>query len=99
MLICYVGPENRFGRPGQVSCPRPMTVVLQEYPDPVGARSALPLVVDMDDTLLRVDTLYELFILGFFSRPVQTLLSLFSLKDGIAAFKRRLSGIVQLDVE
>ena len=99
MLICYVSPENRFGRTDQVSCPRPMTIVLQEYPDPVGAHSPLPLVVDMDGTLLRVDTVYELFVLGLFSRPVQALSALFSLKDGIAAFKRRLSGIAQLDVE
>jgi UbiA prenyltransferase family len=69
-----------------VSCP----IVLQDHPDPVGARTALPLVVDLDETLLRVDTL--------FTRPVQTLLSLFALKNGIAAFKRRLSGIAQLDV-
>ena len=75
-----------------------MTIALQEYPDPVGARTALPLVVDLDGTLLRVDTLYELFVLGLFARPVQTLLSLFALKNGIAAFKHRLSGIAQLDV-
>src|SRR5258707_4213199 len=76
-----------------------MTIVLQEYPDPVAARTALPLVVDLDDTLLRVDPLYELFVLGLFARPVQSLFSLFALKDGIAAFKHRLSGIAQLDVE
>jgi 4-hydroxybenzoate polyprenyltransferase/phosphoserine phosphatase len=76
-----------------------MTIVLQESPDPVRARTALPLVVDLDGTLLRVDTLYELFVLGLFARPVQTLFSLFALKDGIAAFKHRLSGIAQLDVE
>src|SRR4051794_28049852 len=75
-----------------------MTIVLQEYPDPVGARTAPPLVVDLDGTLLRVDTLYELFVLALFARPVQTLLSFFALKDGIAAFKHRLSGIAQLDV-
>src|SRR4051812_27292025 len=83
----------------QVSCPRPMTMVLQDCPDPVRAHTALPIVVDMDGALLRVDTLYELLVLGFFSRPVQTLFSLFTLKDGIAAFKHRLSGIAQLDVE
>jgi 4-hydroxybenzoate polyprenyltransferase/phosphoserine phosphatase len=75
-----------------------MTIARQEYPDPVDARTALPLVVDLDGTLLRVDTLYELFVLGLFARPVQTLLSLFALKNGIAAFKHRLSGIAQLDV-
>jgi 4-hydroxybenzoate polyprenyltransferase/phosphoserine phosphatase len=59
----------------------------------------LPLVVDLDDTLLKVDTLYELFVSGLFNKPVQTLLSVFALRDGIAAFKHRLSGIVPLDVE
>jgi 4-hydroxybenzoate polyprenyltransferase/phosphoserine phosphatase len=59
----------------------------------------LPLVVDLDGTLLKVDTLYELFVSGLFNKPVQTLLSVFALRDGIAAFKRRLSGIVPLDAD
>src|SRR4051812_22266191 len=75
-----------------------MTAVLEEHPDPAGARTALPLVVDLDGTLLRVDTLYELFVLALFARPVQTLRALVALKDGIAAFKCRLSGIATLDV-
>lgn len=75
-----------------------MTIALNEYPDPFVARSALPLVVDLDGTLLRVDTLYELFVLGLFARPLQTLLSLFALRNGIAAFKHRLSGVAALDV-
>jgi 4-hydroxybenzoate polyprenyltransferase/phosphoserine phosphatase len=98
MLICYVRPETQFHRPALRAVP-PMTIVLQEYPDPLGARTALPLVVDLDGTLLRVDTLYELFVLGLFARPVQTLLSLFALKNGIAAFKQCLSAVAQLDVE
>jgi 4-hydroxybenzoate polyprenyltransferase/phosphoserine phosphatase len=77
-----------------VSC----LIVLQDHPNPVGARTALPLVVDLDGTLLRIDTLYELFVLGIFTRPVRTLWSLFALKNGKAAFKRRLSAIAQLDV-
>jgi 4-hydroxybenzoate polyprenyltransferase len=75
-----------------------MTTVL-EAQDPVSARTTLPLVVDLDGTLLKVDTLYELFVFGLFNKPVQTLLSLLALRDGIAAFKRRLSGIVPLDIE
>ncbi len=73
-------------------------IVLQERPNPAVAPTAPPLVVDLDDTLLRVDTLYELFVLGLFTKPVQTLSSLLALKSGKAAFKRRLSGIAQLDV-
>lgn len=73
-----------------------MSVVPQEMPHPP---APLPLVVDLDGTFLRVDTLYELFVLGLFVQPFRTLWSLFKLRDGIAAFKRRLSEIVQLDVE
>jgi 4-hydroxybenzoate polyprenyltransferase/phosphoserine phosphatase len=56
------------------------------------------LVVDLDSTLLKVDTLYELFVSGFFAKPVQTLLSVFALRNGIAAFKHHLSRIAKLDV-
>lgn len=76
-----------------------MTTVLRDYPDPVSTRTALPLVVDLDGTLLKVDTLYERFVSGLFTKPVQTLLSLFALREGIAAFKHRLSGVAQLDIE
>jgi hypothetical protein len=40
-----------------------MTTMLRGYPNPVSAPT-LPLVVDLDGTLLKVDTLYELFISG-----------------------------------
>jgi 4-hydroxybenzoate polyprenyltransferase len=59
----------------------------------------LPLVVDLDGTLLKVDTLYERFISGLFSKPAQTLLSLFTLRNGIAAFKYHLARIAPLDVD
>lgn len=55
--------------------------------------------MDLDGTLLKVDTLYERFVSGLFTKPAQTLLSFFALRDGIAAFKHRMSGITQLDVE
>src|ERR1700732_4721449 len=76
-----------------------MIPVLQNCANPVDTQTALPLVVDLDDTLLKVDTLYELIVLGLFTKPVQTLLSLFALRNGIAEFKRRLSNIAKLDVE
>jgi 4-hydroxybenzoate polyprenyltransferase/phosphoserine phosphatase len=75
-----------------------MTIVPRASPDPVIAPTALPLVVDLDSTLLKVDTLYELFVSGFFAKPVQTLLSVFALRNGIAAFKHHLSKIAKLDV-
>jgi 4-hydroxybenzoate polyprenyltransferase/phosphoserine phosphatase len=56
------------------------------------------LVVDLDNTLLKVDTLYELFVSGFFANPIRTLLSVFALRNGIAAFKHHLSKIAKLDV-
>lgn len=62
------------------------------------APPAPPLVVDLDGTLLKVDTLYELFASAIFAKPVQTLLSLLALRNGRASFKRRLSTIAALDV-
>ncbi len=75
-----------------------MTTVLRDRPNPAIAQTALPLAVDLDGTLLKVDTLYELVVSGLFARPVQTLLSVFALRNGIAAFKRRLSQIAKLEV-
>ncbi|HEU0083177.1 MAG TPA: UbiA family prenyltransferase [Bradyrhizobium sp.] len=71
---------------------------LSQVREPVGAATMLPLVVDLDGTLLKVDTLYELFVHGLFNKPVETLRSLLALRQGIAAFKRRLSGVVALDI-
>jgi 4-hydroxybenzoate polyprenyltransferase len=82
----------------RANCPL-MIPVLQNCANPVDTQTALPLVVDLDDTLLKVDTLYELIVLGLFTKPVQTLLSLFALRNGIAEFKRRLSNTAKLDVE
>ena len=76
-----------------------MTIVAHDYANPTGARTTLPLVVDLDGTLLKVDTLYERFVSGLFTNPAQTLLSLFTLRNGIAAFKHRLSVIAPLEVE
>jgi 4-hydroxybenzoate polyprenyltransferase len=59
----------------------------------------LPLIVDLDGTFLRVDTLYELFAAGLFAKPIRTIAAVLALKNGIAAFKWRLSEIVQPDVD
>jgi 4-hydroxybenzoate polyprenyltransferase/phosphoserine phosphatase len=75
-----------------------MTSAIRNEGHPVGPQAALPLVVDLDGTLLKVDTLYELFASAFFAKPVQTLLSLLALRNGRAAFKRQLSSLASLNV-
>jgi 4-hydroxybenzoate polyprenyltransferase/phosphoserine phosphatase len=59
----------------------------------------LPLVVDMDGTLLKVDTLFEMFAAELFSHPLRAIAALSSLRRGIAAFKARLADKAPLDVE
>jgi len=68
-------------------------------PDTVCARAPFPLVVDLDGTFLTVDTLYELFASGLFAKPVETIRALSVLRHGIAAFKRQLCSIAELDFE
>ena len=60
---------------------------------------ALPLVVDLDGTFFKIDTLFESFVRGIFSAPLQLALALFQFRKGVASFKRRLSQIVALDVQ
>lgn len=59
----------------------------------------LPLVVDLDETLLKVDTLYEQFASGLLTRPLAAMGALLALSSGKAAFKRRLAGLANIDVE
>ena len=54
-------------------------------------------MVDLDGTFLKIDTLFELFVQGVFTAPLQTALALLDLRNGIAPFKRRLSQIAELD--
>lgn len=58
----------------------------------------LPLVVDLDGTFLKVDSLFEIFAAGLFARPARTLLTLLELRKGIAAFKQCLTRAVEPDV-
>lgn len=53
----------------------------------------LPLVVDLDDTLLRTDTLYESLAAGLFRKPVATLRAVSQLQNGRAAMKRAITGV------
>src|SRR5262249_13790502 len=60
--------------------------------------SGPPLVVDLDGTLLKSDTLIETFVSLLGSRPLRALLALAELRHGRAAFKARLGREAALDV-
>jgi 4-hydroxybenzoate polyprenyltransferase/phosphoglycolate phosphatase-like HAD superfamily hydrolase len=78
-----------------------MTETLAANPDTIdgGSRVAFPLVVDLDGTLLKVDSIYELFVAALFNKPLLTIVSLLELRNGIAAFKRRLCEISPLNID
>jgi 4-hydroxybenzoate polyprenyltransferase len=64
------------------------------------AEAALPvdLVVDLDGTLCRVDTLHETFAQALFSRPLAAVTAIFSLPlRGRARFKARMSDLASID--
>jgi 4-hydroxybenzoate polyprenyltransferase len=52
---------------------------------------SIPLVVDLDDTLLLTDTLYESFVRLLTQDPLVALKSLGALRGGKASFKRRVA--------
>jgi 4-hydroxybenzoate polyprenyltransferase/phosphoserine phosphatase len=56
-----------------------------------------PLVVDLDGTLIRTDTLYELFILAAVTSPLRTLQAASLLARGRNHFKARLCQIASLN--
>jgi 4-hydroxybenzoate polyprenyltransferase len=59
----------------------------------------LPLVVDLDGTLLLTDSLNEQFIKAFFTNPLLLLVCLVNLRRGRAAFKAALADKFPLDVD
>ncbi|MCX5515526.1 UbiA family prenyltransferase [Kaistia algarum] len=63
------------------------------------AERSWPLVVDMDGTFLKVDTLYETFALAVFSQPWRAFAAFSKLPLGIARFKTALSDIAVPDAE
>src|SRR4051812_4238005 len=91
------GARNRHVRQPESPC---MSDTLAANPDTIdgGSRLTFPLVVDLDGTFLKVDTIYELFAAALFDKPLLTIISLLELRNGIAAFKRRLSAISPLNV-
>lgn len=63
------------------------------------ATRALPLIVDLDGTLLQTDTLHEGFVSGVFSKPFRTLSALFKLMDGRASLKAAIAALNSTDFE
>ena len=56
------------------------------------------LVVDLDNSLVRTDLLYETWFAGLARQPLATLRALAAIAEGKAAFKARLAEEVMLDV-
>lgn len=61
--------------------------------------AALPLIVDMDGTLIATDVLAEGIAAGVFAKPFSTLLAVFRLRGGRAPFKRRIAELDAADIE
>lgn len=59
---------------------------------------SLPLVVDMDGTLIATDVLAEGIVAGVFARPFSTFFALTKLLGGRAPFKRRIAEIDAADI-
>ncbi|RAI43020.1 hypothetical protein CH341_16450 [Rhodoplanes roseus] len=74
--------------------------VLEPIPEPsrgLSADVAIPLVVDLDGTLLLGDSLVENFSVVLFRKPIDALGALLAIRDR-AAFKRRLAGHALLEL-
>ena len=76
-----------------VSGPRPSPA-----PDAEAAPFLLPLMVDLDGTLLRTDTLFEAIVAQLRVRPLWTLWHMAVLPFAIAPVKRRLQAGADIDV-
>jgi 4-hydroxybenzoate polyprenyltransferase len=59
----------------------------------LGARREIPLVVDLDQTLVVTDTLYESFAWLLFRQPLAAFAALFAILSGRAAFKARIASL------
>ena len=59
--------------------------------------AGIPLVVDLDGTLIKVDLLQEAFVQLSAKQPLAALRALFMLKDGRASFKAAVADRVLLD--
>ena len=59
----------------------------------------LPLVVDLDGTLVKTDLLVKSFFVLLSTRPLRTLRTLISLRHGRSAFKARLAEETAIDID
>lgn len=57
-----------------------------------------PLVVDLNGTLLKTDSLIELFVVGMLRKPLATLMCLGALIRGRGAFKRKVAEVGALSI-
>jgi 4-hydroxybenzoate polyprenyltransferase/phosphoserine phosphatase len=86
------GPAHRLRRGRGILAPTGETCVLKTPPAPAKKAAAsvapkTPLVVDLDGTLIKTDTLFEAFAESLRARPLKTALMLLKLPLGIAPFK------------
>ncbi|MEO1658422.1 MAG: UbiA family prenyltransferase [Pseudomonadota bacterium] len=68
-----------------------------QSPAAAESQNILPVIVDLDDTLLRTDTLYESFAAGIFKQPVGMLTAVAKLSQGRAHMKRAISAHADVD--
>lgn len=73
--------------------------MLERAPLSKTATSLAPLAVDLDGTLLKVDTLFESLVANLFRRPFATLGACFAIFRGRAALKHRLADVGLPDIE
>jgi hypothetical protein len=66
---------------------------------PVVASTSVPLCVDLDGTLVCVDTLHEQILILVKRQPLAFLAALVKLFRGIAAFKREIASRVALNID
>ena len=59
----------------------------------------LPLIVDLDGTLLASDTLFETFTHNLFTKPFQTLAACVQLTKGRSAFKHSIAKLDAIEIE
>ncbi len=78
---------------------RPAAVASTPVPDRHAQGPATPLIVDLDGTLLRTDTLFEAIADLLKRRPLWTLLQMLVLPFAIARTKAKLQGAARLDVD
>jgi phosphoserine phosphatase len=93
--------NNRsFSNPGRLSTPDDFSYAARDMPATTEnvRESQLPLVVDMDGTLIRTDMTWESLARLLRTSPLSALASLLWLLRGRACFKQRLAARVQVNV-